>query len=116
MSNEALKISCYLEGDRAIDFERLSMEFKAGQYKLSRSKQQSAMIGASMLVMDAIRQKCTQATGKRYPTLIELLVFAEIPLRDINNLLGTSETVSEESIASISASIASAGETKGNGG
>ena len=115
MSNEALKISCYLEGDRAIDFERLSMEFKAGQYKLSRSKQQAAMIGASMLVMDAIRQKCTQATGKRYPTLTELLVFAEIPQRDINNLLGTSETVSEESIASISASIASAGETKGSG-
>lgn len=109
MSNEALKISCILEGDRAIDFERLSMEFKAGQYKLSRSKQQSAMIGAAMLVMDATKQKCTQATGKRYPTLVELLVYAEISPQDINNLLGVDDSAGEESIASLSAAIASAG-------
>ena len=115
MSNEALKISCVLEGDRAIDFERLSMEFKAGQYKLSRSKQQAAMIGAAMLVMDSIKQKCTQATGKRYPTLVELLVFAEIPQRDISNLLGTTGTVDEESIASIGTAIASAGNEGKNG-
>lgn len=103
-----LKVSCLLEGDRAIDFERLSMEFNAGQYRLSRSKQQAAMIGAAMLVMDATKQKCTAATGKRYPTLEELLVFAEVEQRDICNLLGTGQAGEDGQPAATSAILDSA--------
>lgn len=115
MSNEALKVSCVLEGDRAIDFERLSMEFKAGNYKASRSKQQAAMIGAAMLVLDSVKQKCAHETGKRYPTLVEVLAYAQVPNSDINCLIGVSDAVGEESIASISAAIGAASGKSQNG-
>lgn len=109
MSNEALKVSCVLEGDSAIDFERLAMEFKVGQYAGTRPKQQAAMIGVAMLVLDASKQKCTAATGKRYPTLVELLEFAGIQRNDINKVLGLVEPPGEGDIAPLAAAIAGAG-------
>lgn len=109
MSNEMLKIGCLLEGDSAIDFERLSMVLKVGQYGSTRPKQQAAMIGAAMLVLDATKQKCTEMTGKRYPTLVELLEFAGIAKSDINKLLGIHEPPGVDSIAPLAAAIAGAG-------
>ena len=53
MNTETMKINCLLEGDSAIDFERLSMEFKGNLYRFNRQKQQAAMVGAAMLVLDA---------------------------------------------------------------
>lgn len=108
MSNDVMKIGCSLEGDSAIDFERLSMVLKAGQYGVTRPKQQAAMIGAAMLVLDATKQQCTQTTGKRYPTLAEVLEFAGIAKSDINKLLGINEPPGEDSIAPLAAAIAGA--------
>lgn len=105
MSGDSIKISCLLEGDSATDFEQLLMVLKVGQYAPTRQKQQSAMVGAAMLVLDATKQKYTEATGKRYPTLVDLLKFAGIAQQDIKNLLGLSELPSDESIASLTASI-----------
>jgi len=109
MGNEAIKVNCVLEGDSAIDFERLAMEFKIGQYAGTRPKQQAAMIGAAMLVLDANKQKCAAATGKRYPTLVELLEFAGIQRGDINKVLGLVEPPGEGEIGSLAATIAGAG-------
>lgn len=109
MGSEALKISCVLEGDSAIDFERLAMEFKVGQYAETRPKQQAAMIGVAMLVLDAGKQKCMAATGKRYPTLVELLEFTGIRRNDINKVLGLIEPPGEGDIAPLAAAIALAG-------
>lgn len=105
MSNDSTKINCILEGDRATDFEQLLMVFKVGQYAATRQKQQSVMIGAAMLVLDATKRKFTESTGKRYPTMVELLEFAEIAEQDIKSLLGLSELPNVESIASLTASI-----------
>lgn len=108
MSNDALKVNCVLDGDSAIDFERLAMEFKIGQYAGTRPKQQAAMIGAAMLVLDAMKQRCVAATGKRYPTLAELLEFSGIQRNDINKVLGLTEPPSDGDIAPLAAAIAGA--------
>lgn len=105
MSTDSTKISCLLEGDRATDFEQLMMVFKVGQYAPTRQKQQSVMVGAAMLVLDAMKQKYTEATGKRYPSLVELLAFSGIAEQDIKNLLGLVELPSEASVAALAASI-----------
>lgn len=112
MGKEITKISCIIEDDCSIDFERLSMVFKVGQYASNRQKQQSVMIGAAMLVLDATKQKCTDATGKRYPTLVELLEFAGIAQQDINKLLGLNELPSEGSIASLRGTVVDGGKNK----
>lgn len=108
MNKDIAKISCLLEGDRATDFEQLMMVLKVGQYAETRQKQQSVMIGAAILTLDVAKQKYTEATGKRYPTLIELLAFAGVAQQDIQNLLGLSELPSEASVAALAASITKA--------
>lgn len=105
MSKDVMKINCVLEGDSVIDFERLSMVLKVGQYKETRQKQQAAIIGAALLILDASKQKYTLETGKRYPTLVELLEYAGIARPDINELLGIVEPPSDASIASLAAAI-----------
>lgn len=92
MSDGILKVSCVLHGDNAIDFERLLMEFKASfkssQYGNARHVQQAALIGTAMLVLDANKRQYAETTGKRYPTLVELLEWLGIPRTDINKALG----------------------------
>lgn len=108
MSKDKTKISCLLEGDRATDFEQLVMVLKVGQYAETRQKQQSLMVGAAILALDMAKQKYTEATGKRYPTLVELLAFAGVAQQDLQNLLGLSELPSEASVAALAASITKA--------
>lgn len=93
MTNEILKINTSIADDAAIDFERLQMVFKVPQYAKSKQRQQSIMIGAGMLVLDAMKEKCAQNTGKRYPSLQEVLEFSGIPKTDIEKLLGNDDGI-----------------------
>jgi hypothetical protein len=106
MGNESHKVSCLLEGDSAIDFERLSMVFKVAQYGQNRPKQQAIMIGVAMLVLDAVKQQCVQQTGKRYPSLIEVLKFIGISDSDIHKALGRVDMPGDDEISSLAAAIA----------
>lgn len=87
MGAETLKIACVLEGDSAIDFERLSMVFKSQNYANNRPKQQAVMIGAAMLVLDAMMQRCSAETGKRYPSIEEVLEYAGCRTADVDKVL-----------------------------
>lgn len=87
MVTETLKIACVLEGDSAIDFERLSMVFKSQNYAQNRAKQQAVLVGASMLILDAMMQRYTVETGKRYPSIEEVLEFAGCRAQDVANVL-----------------------------
>lgn len=112
MSDDMMKISCVLIGDCAIDFERLSMVLKVGQYGMSRPKQQAAMIGAAMLVLDATQRAYAKETGKRYPSLAELLEFAGIARTDINKLVGVVDLPDESTIGSLATAVAKSGKNE----
>lgn len=105
MSTDMTKINCILEGDRATDFEQLLMVLKVSQYANTRQKQHSIIVGAAMLVLDATRLKYTESTGKRYPTLIELLEFSGIAQNDIKKLLNLSELSEEGDITALASAI-----------
>ncbi|MCM3609160.1 hypothetical protein M4D49_27120 [Cupriavidus pauculus] len=87
MSAETLKVSCVLEGDNAIDFERLSMVFKTQSRAPNRPKQQALMVSASLLALDAVLRKFAEEKGKRYPSLAEVLEFAGCRRADVEKLL-----------------------------
>ncbi len=97
--HEKLKISCWLDGDTSIDFERMALVLKASQYAKSRPRQQSILVAASILVLDAAMKKFTEASGKRYPTIVELLEFAGVSKQDIVRLLKIPDEKSMEPIA-----------------
>ncbi len=90
MHADNLKIGCTLEGDNAIDFERLSMVFKMPSRAPTKQKQQALMIGASLLALDAAMRKYSEETGKRYPSLEEVLMFAGCRPPDVDKLLNGS--------------------------
>lgn len=92
MSVETLKVSCLLEGDSAIDFERLSMVFKAQNHAPSKPKQQAVMVSAALLALDAVLLKFADETGKRYPSLDEVLNFAGCRKVDVEKLLNGGST------------------------
>ena len=87
MNAENVKISCTLTGDSAIDFERLSVMFKVQGLASTRQEQQAMMIRASLLALDASTRKCSEATGKRYPRLEEVLDWNGCSVKDIQKLL-----------------------------
>lgn len=94
MGAETVKVSCLLEGGSALDFERLQMMFKAQAIMPSRSKQQSLLIGAALLVLDAETRRFADSSGRSYPTLGEVLEFAGCRKGDVEALLkGASEGV-----------------------
>ncbi|MDH0342095.1 hypothetical protein [Chromobacterium haemolyticum] len=87
MPLETLKIACVLEGDSAIDFERLSMVLKSQNYAQNRPKQQAVMVGASLLVLDSMMRRYSDETGKRYPTIEEVLEYAGCREIDVATVL-----------------------------
>lgn len=87
MNAETLKVSCILEGDSAFDFERIAMVLKVQTYAQNRQKQQAVMVSASMLAFDALIRRFIEETGKRYPTMDEVLSFAGCRESDIDNVL-----------------------------
>jgi len=103
MSNEILKINTSIVDDAAIDFERLLMVFKIGKYTKSKQEQQSIMIGAAMLVLDATKEKYAQSSGKRYPTLQEVLEYVNISQADIDKLFGNNDGI----LTTLTAAVAS---------
>lgn len=108
IGNEVLKVSCALEGDSAIDFERLLMEFNVKQYAGTRPKQQAAILSAALLVLDATKRNYTVSTGTRYPTLVDLLTFVGIPRSDVNKALGLVDPPGEAEVAHLAAAVAAA--------
>lgn len=83
-----MKLNCHLEGDSALDFERLAMTLKVSNFAANRPKQQATLVSAMLLVMDAALAEFAQKTGRRYPELAELLESAGVKRTDVARLLG----------------------------
>lgn len=88
IGDETIRVGCVLEGDSAIDFERLVMECKVATYASTRPKQQSLLISVALLVLDSGKRSCAAKTGERYPSIEEVLRFHEVSEKDIVRLLG----------------------------
>ncbi|WP_069357902.1 hypothetical protein [Burkholderia cenocepacia] len=88
MDQAVMKLSCHLEGDSALDFERVAMMLKVSKFAPNRPKQQSMLVSAMLLITDAVIAEFAQRTGRRYPELAELLESAGVKRSDIARLLG----------------------------
>ncbi|MDR8878071.1 hypothetical protein [Burkholderia multivorans] len=87
MDQPVMKLSCHLEGDSALDFERVAMMLKVSKFAPNRPKQQSTLVSAMLLLTDAVMAEFAQRTGRRYPELAELLESAGVKRADIARLL-----------------------------
>ncbi|MFM0265625.1 hypothetical protein [Paraburkholderia sediminicola] len=94
MNRAGMKLNCHLEGDSALDFERLAMTLKIGNFAPGKPKQQATLVGAMLLVMDAALTEFAEKTGRRYPELAELLESAGVKRTEVARLLGE-EAVTE---------------------
>ena len=90
MQEENLKISCNLEGESARDYEMMALLFKIQNIAPNRSKQQSLLISAALLALNALADRYSDNTGNRYGALEEVLKFGGCRAQDIEKLLKTS--------------------------
>jgi len=97
---ENLKINCTLTGDSAIDFGRLSLMFKVPTLATSKQEQQAVMIRALLLSFDATVRKFSSETGKRYPSLEEVLEWNGCSSRDIKQLTPDSRVAGVDAVKS----------------
>jgi hypothetical protein len=97
---ENLKINCTLSGDSAIDFERLSLMFKVPSVATGKQEQQATMIRALLLSFDATVRKFSDETGKRYPSLEEVLKWSGCSAQDIKLLYPNSPAAGVDAVKS----------------
>lgn len=86
MQSDNVKISCNLEGESALDYEKLSMLLKIQSLAPNRPKQQAFLISAALLALDASMTRLCEATGQRYASLEEVLKYAGCRAPDIEKL------------------------------
>lgn len=79
---DTVRIACTLEGDSAIDFERLLMELKVQQMAPTKQKQHAMLVAVALLVLDACKRSYSSESGKRYPSVEEVLRFAGVGDKD----------------------------------
>jgi len=97
---ENLKINCTLAGDSAIDFGRLALMFKVPTLVTSKQEQQALMLRALLLSFDATVRKFSVETGKRYPSLEEVLEWNGCSLQDIKQLTPESPVAGMDAVKS----------------
>ena len=90
MQDENMKISCNLEGESARDYEMMALLFKVQNIAPNRSKQQSLLISAALLALNALADRYSDNTGNRYGALEDVLKFGGCRVSDIEKLLKSS--------------------------
>lgn len=105
MGRQTLKISCVLEGDSALDFERLHVTFQVGATRTGRAKQQALLIEAAMLVMEATLTRHTVETGRRYPALADVMRSAGCSEAVIQGLLDAGTRAESSGVGAVKTAI-----------